>query len=1442
MVQFHPSPPRRQGVILLLVVIMLALFLVVGLTFFYYAESEASASRIYREAFTVNYDRADIDPGQLLSHALGQLIYDVKDDIDGCDSSMRGHSLARNMYGWRDPSTTPNPLVNTNVTPFNGIGRLPAPLEPSPFGVDPRLLLNYRFFQSDAFVRDPERLGTLRANPTLPITQTNQPYSGGWNVPYTFPDRNNVFLAALKANVNGTPQVLMQSFHRPQGTPFEVPNPNPTQLTNSGPWLDTSNPALKYMVLRPRPVDMYWNGPTDPHSFPLPASDTGDVQNLPGGNGFDSFWIDLGYPVQTTRGGTKFKPLFAFLIVDLDSRVNLNVHGNVRGTQSGSPVHVSNQGIGKWEVNLGRVLTVNPAEVARIFGDTAASVTGRYGANQAPGTGLPAQAYPDFPTTLLRPSMMRLDFDGVDGASGNLTTRFNLPGNYQTLPRFTAGYDHLMEPVAIRQQNPMNYNVLSVNGGFNTRQFNDDRPWLTAENLYYLIGDALSQNHQRSALYAKGVRQNLDVARVRHLLTTLSVDLDTPGVRPWIVNPADPNPRLQYTLATPTDPNNPSQYHARSFTDPVNFQLSTPPSLINSSAAPIVGSDYLPDDGRAKVLSRLDLNRKLAPYPVNPADYANAGPPPPPGTIPDPVAQPYYRALWERQKFAREIFDRLVQATGAVPTITGNSPTANQTNARRYLAQLAVNIVDYIDDDEISTPFYWDDYDPQAVVHGVEAPKLVLNEVYAELRNAKADDGQPFATQNFKLHFWIELFNPRMKATQPDGTTPMTDPVTGDNRADVQLMNVLNSPVYRIQVAEEPAGFTPTDLRGLSNVDGRPTAGLIPRLIAERWDLTASTNPQPPNERIKVHAIDPLDPNFPNGTAGTPGTSPGSNTNGYYVVASENDVEALTPVQEPTNRLPTDNPQPGNGLSRDVPLATTVPAQPRHTVMLQRLACPHLPYNPPAPDPNHNPNLPDNPYITVDYVSNVRVFDAVRVVQFPAVRQAGDGDPPATRRSKARVQPLAAAYDAVAPAPQYSFFAPNSAASQYDWLVHLDRPPISVMELLHVSAFKPHEITQTFTDAAGGNKFGHRAPWTQLENRLYRGLEYLTVGDRGNWTTVTGIAQSVQPSTGGRKPGMMNLNTMWDQELLNALTDPQSTNYFQQTDVDNSWTAIRARRSQSLGGTAAAGTAEQPFMSFANPAQDPQPNEFPTRAGLDGTLFANGVFPGPAGQPHPYIKDEMLTKIGGTVTTRSNVFAVYLTVGFFEVIDDTTRPVKLGAEIRTRAGPPIRHRMFAIVDRTHLAIDDAATTPAPFVQAESLQPGAPFGSNMPRTRQFFVTSEDAVTDQEANGSYVKTFRVVGGMPASPIVTPMTYDGVDSTLYTPFLPAGQIRMYADVGVNQEPIICTINGDGSLSATFTKPHPAGFTLSFYRPGNPGPQGAIDLADPRFSGVVPYKTIIQ
>src|SRR5947209_3199214 len=103
---------RRSGVILLVVITLLTLFAIVGLAFFLYSEGEARSSNAFRQFYDLPADElADIPPPTLAAFSIGQLVYDVEDPVyiapgnagntrSASFSALRGHSLARSMYGW----------------------------------------------------------------------------------------------------------------------------------------------------------------------------------------------------------------------------------------------------------------------------------------------------------------------------------------------------------------------------------------------------------------------------------------------------------------------------------------------------------------------------------------------------------------------------------------------------------------------------------------------------------------------------------------------------------------------------------------------------------------------------------------------------------------------------------------------------------------------------------------------------------------------------------------------------------------------------------------------------------------------------------------------------------------------------------------------------------------------------------------------------------------------------------------------------------------------------------------------------------------------------------------------------------------------------------------------------------------------------------------------
>jgi hypothetical protein len=174
--------------------------------------------------------------------------------------------------------------------------------------------------------------------------------------------------------------------------------------------------------------------------------------------------------------------------------------------------------------------------------------------------------------------------------------------------------------------------------------------------------------------------------------------------------------------------------------------------------------------------------------------------------------------------------------------------------------------------------------------------------------------------------------------------------------------------------------------------------------------------------------------------------------------------------------------------------------------------------------------------------------------------------------------------------------------------------------------------------------------------------------------------------TSGAGTGPFNINFVVVDHNLNRVTAPLGLqiNHIRNTAnpfpiaVDNVSTMFQQIvQSRDAGG--------RPFYGMASGFVAPGDTQHPTGTSIVNTLLrrdpvttTRGLFETP-NTVHPQRAQEILTKIANNLTTRSNVFAVWVTVGFFEV-DGAGR---IGAEIGRADGRHKRHRMFAIIDRTN---------------------------------------------------------------------------------------------------------------------------------------------------------------
>ena len=1517
------APAPRKGIILLVVLALLTLFTIVGLSFVLYADASALQARAAKEGNTSNVP--DMNPEECLSLFLDQFIFDVRDDSSGVYSSLRGYSLSRNMYGmnytWSDVTfpgggLTPNyiTLVNDNVA-FNGIGALhysfpgPAGFTDATAGgaqIDDWKMVNYMYFRTlDGFLRDPERYGIRTALRQPGAADNRGPYLGSANVPYTYPDRNNFYLAAIDSFGN----LITPSFHREWlfGRLDAYPG-NPNGLAVNSNW---TNNIGRYMTMRPRPAE-------NPN-FPYPIDRGGDVKNLAGfPGGCDSSWMDIGAPVMTTPDGRKYKMLVAPLILELDGRINLNVHGNIMGNPiNGQPTHTSNQGLGPTEVNIGPIAVINGsapgvltasnngvAEWPNLFvGSSLPPVPGRYGPynpslNLTPPFPIPVSNNTSFPATtnnVMPPITTPYSYNQIayrGPVTGTIPKVSGTPnattGNLPCFPVFPVGYDNAS--VAARTNHALLYNSwvpyppsatatgspLPYNRRFSLSNMERFLRWQDTgwESLTSEVERMCPNNFNNPADPSSFNRRNQ--------VTAISGDINQPGIWPYIWDPSVAVYPNNYVTGTGTTLVQPPKGTPPIFPTPSNPppQPATPGDFVNTTPT---ASDWRAASTATNGLglTRLDLNNPF-PNGQHPLGAGTMGPLP--GTITTPNAAgltPYpstistvdppapnsrfdtdtnilqfQQAQRDRKYLARQIYLRLLAVVGlssSVPasTTSPNAPAAPSDidlRPRRWLAQLAVNMVDFIDNDDISTPFHFytaqdanptnanpapTGYNAAAIaqslpvtqypgaqapvptveatplywVFGTELPRVVINEVLAEYTVPQ----NPAANTPYANNFWVELYNPM------DIVTSTTNPnnVTLANSLPVSL---------GMQSIAQIGNQTQNGTNGpfVANSGGAYAAYQI--VIADQNMLpTNKTNPIPENNNVlglpyNIRA-QTSNTDFGNGSVvsitATNTTQP-VNANGPATLGPQSYlIVTPTPFMDANQTVAVNTPTTQAGLlnvgtqmvmttnmsyqstitNAGVTPMTLSPAVDNTilangaTVMLQRLANPHIPYNqsPTWNNPvtgNLETNPWYNPYVTIDYIPNVPLYNSTtgptngyysvgkRQPYAGRLIPAPNSSPP---NPSGQPSPVTNQINQgsgnvpVQPVQHTLGFQNNPVPTQgfCDWLVQLDRPVTSPVELMHVSQYQPHQLTQQFklTDPDSGSATFQHAPlttWYDETTRLYRVFEFFEARDR-----LAGF------TTGNRTTGKININAIWDIGQFMALCDPEPGNVFAVNDVTNIFNRMMALRSPNYSSpsstfpnyqigptnmalsqvapsaqTSSGGAlqADRPFLGLAPGASTGNTApyyQYPATRGINDTIFrafAPNADPnsptaprlfvlspntqnpltqaGATGSNNPYINHQLLMKIFNNVTTRSNTFAVFLTVGFFEVTNDTVFPVQLGAEMNASESRQIRHRMFAIIDRTVLPQNPypsttAATAPAaktPFRPSSDMSGVVPYWS------------------------------------------------------------------------------------------------------------------------------------
>jgi hypothetical protein len=310
----------------------------------------------------------------------------------------------------------------------------------------------------------------------------------------------------------------------------------------------------------------------------------------------------------------------------------------------------------------------------------------------------------------------------------------------------------------------------------------------------------------------------------------------------------------------------------------------------------------------------------------------------------------------------------------------------------------------------------------------------------------------------------------------------------------------------------------------------------------------------------------------------------------------------------------------------------------------------------------------------------------------------------------------------------------DPSTKPFPWLPWFGRPYVSQLELMLVPGSHPARLLWEFQPCTGSTDNYtpgdvSQAPFPQLLNFLQAGtamnqfgriLDYVGVPSwfEGTEIQVNPTAASAPISAPGshtffppynristyREPGRINLNTIYSQDVFNALMNGVSSpKWF---DISQPSDFVRNRRGYGISGDILEMDPNFPSQ-FGSPFRSSGGvfwNPIPSASNLEinatymrqnSALPKNPLFQYASSQDvdntdrNPFFHYSDLMRLGNLATTRSNVYSVWITVGYFEVtpwsagVDAAhSDGYQLGQELGSDTGEIVRHRAFYMIDRT----------------------------------------------------------------------------------------------------------------------------------------------------------------